>query len=72
MPKPEEWISQTDQKKVAVPGRLVGGGSCTTQAIRVSGGFVIHPYGLDGKGVRIATADAATLGAFLLNPDGTP
>lgn len=63
-------VGQTEQRRVAVEGRLVNGdGTCTVLIIREHGGWVLYPHGAAGMAVRIADPDAATLAATILGED---
>lgn len=51
----EEWISQTDRRRVAVEGRLAaGGGPCTVLFMQDGAGWLVHPFGLDQGAVRLS------------------
>ena len=64
------FISQTDQPRCAVEGRLVnGGGACTVVLIRDPGGWVMYPHGHTGMAVFITAPDAATLAEKILDGD---
>ncbi|MGH3793826.1 MAG: hypothetical protein ACRDSP_02945 [Pseudonocardiaceae bacterium] len=50
----EEWISQTDRRRVAVEGRPApGGGPCTVLFVQDGDDWLVHPFGLDQGAVRL-------------------
>lgn len=63
----EPFVSQTEQARCAVEGRLVnGGGACTVVLIRECGGWVLYPHGVTGMAVWIAVPEAAKAAATIL------
>lgn len=48
------WISQTDARRVVLPGRLVSGGDCTTVFERHPDHWLMWPFGFEFGAVRLA------------------
>jgi hypothetical protein len=66
----ERYVSQTEQARCAVEGRLVnGGGVCTLVLIREREGWVLYPHGVAGMAVRITGRDATKVAAIIFDTD---
>lgn len=66
----EPFISQTQQARCAVEGRLVNGGeACTVVLIQERGGWVLYPHGVTGMAVWIAGTEAARAAATILGEE---
>lgn len=67
--EPEPWISQTEHKRVAVEGRLVGGEPCTLLFVQDSdGGWQCYRFGLPGEAILLTGAEVRKIARVLGDP----